>query len=542
MRHPAPGRLGRLTRVSSAGQGGDDKLSLPEQDRLTAAACVQFGFTDSPLYCEGAISSQERHRPVLESAFNAIEKSELRGFAVAEINRLGRTSDPTDCGLILNRLQQLGALLLVSGRDHAKVITDSRLYDLSVPRDYLYLRDALLRAGDALIEHRERTLPPYLGRQQAGRYNGGPLPFWCAWETYKEPGSRKSLKRIVLDPDGRALALELFHRYLEHGSLGKTAVWCNQNADFLARYQQFTPPAGWTGRSISKCLLNPRLCGFEQYRRPGTKFSHGTHTPSSATSLIPSVDFPAVVSFGQWQLVRRLILGNTTDDRATRTRHPLTGILACPSCGNFMRVRQGPSIKSRSTGDRQQVHYYACRAALQRVSRRSRSGAMVACPVTVCEARLTILASAAHQIAVRVCKNIALNNAELLQPEQENTDMLQELELEARNIDEREERLLDLVEAGKIEPARLNARLAALAEEKAQLAERRASMPAPVKPPSSELLAYVSTLSLDDLEQLSVAFRLLFERIVLRRVKRGRYELEEATLIGGVKYRLLDRP
>lgn len=475
-----PRRLGRIIRVSSAGQA--DNLSLPQQDRLTELACQEFGF-DHELFDE-AVTSSGAIRPILERALVLCEARELAGLCAAEFSRILRPEEVED-SQALQRLRNCAALILIAGRG-----TDRpTLYDLAIREQFESARNAFFAAGDEKVRIRTRLLS---GREDAGKqgkYLGGQLPPFAKWEAI---GRRFE---IVPDPEGVALAMRVIELFRLHGTAAKVAKVLRED---------LTQPAPLQYRDVRRLLSNPRLCGLEQVRRVTSKT--GQYTPKQAGALVPSERFQPLITIAEWRRFQEQLKSTGSGRRARTNRFPLTGVLMCSGCGRHLNAYQPSHKWSYFCNDRDHT----------------------------CPHRQFILAEIVHRLVLKAAQELTYCYPDRRKRSDDSlTTQITELEGKLALIDDEQDRLVAAlrarlpIEIFEREQADILQRRRAIEEQITALRAKEAEVGRDYVP------GMFDNADPDDNADMDQVARNCFEAVTVRKVRRAKYEIVRAVLLGG---------
>lgn len=83
------------TRVSTDAQGGDDKVSLSEQERMAKAFIESKGWKYIKTYEDNGYTGRNMNRPMLQSMVEAIKGKELDAVVIFKLDRLSRNQRDT---------------------------------------------------------------------------------------------------------------------------------------------------------------------------------------------------------------------------------------------------------------------------------------------------------------------------------------------------------------------------------------------------------------------------------------------------------------
>jgi site-specific DNA recombinase len=269
----------------------------------------------------------------------------------------------------------------------------------------------------------------------------------------------------VLEPQAAVVRLA-FSQYIETRSFSAVSSLLNERS--LPAF------AGgrWYPLTVRNMLSNPAYIGKTLFRRrrrvrsPGGKYRLESRPPAEHIE-IPDVT-PAIVDWQTWDMVQRIL-----DDPERIARKPsglayeLSSRLRCGLCSSAM-VGQTLSSKGRS------YRYYRCRHVYDKNSGRQ------------CASRY-IRADHLEGVVLSEVQRLLSHPSivlEQLKHSGEDADQhaprLDELERVLKEVDEREQRLLDLYLEGSFERALLDQRLFGIREQRRLIEDSiRAARPAP---------------------------------------------------------------
>lgn len=363
-RHQRGLRAGCLLRVSTDRQERR-KLSLELQQELTELACENLGL--SPIiYHEGAISSRSKNRPKQKQLMTDLEAKRIDVLVLVELSRLGRPGMVTEVAEIVDFLHRVGAKVVECGRSKREAAR-AELLDLSIRRNYEEVRDALIAAGDEYERTFKRAVEGMLRAEEEGRPRILSSPPY--WTEIKGHGVDAQILPI---PERVALVQDMAERYLATLSLVKVADWLNHHQTYQGKRAGRTlvdPETGdkktvvpnWNDTYVWAILTNPRLAGYEQYRRPESyresrgvamrKYLQENGESPGPSPLIESQYWPVIIERATWHKIQEHLkrpdsrLADTEEvaegvrwrkRRISVKKWPLSGLLRCCYCGGPM--------------------------------------------------------------------------------------------------------------------------------------------------------------------------------------------------------------
>ncbi len=281
-------------RISTDGGDQDDAFQA-QADRLRAAGCDQV--------IAERESGRKADREGLSEVMALVNSGRVKELVFTRVDRLGRDAAQTDTLLALCDLQQVRVRAL-----------DGGTIETASPQGFL-----LARVMTTMAEVESRMLSQRIKRnfevyRAQGRHLRRRIPFGY---------DRGDGVKLIPHPDNWAHALRVLDELRRIGSFAGVAAqlpsWC-----------PWTP----AGSSLQAWFCNPVIRGHIGHHRTGGKGW------DSSWGEIHYEQHPALISEGAWhdladhlKRTRNRFAGSPT----VESRHGLTGLLVCQSCGHRLR-------------------------------------------------------------------------------------------------------------------------------------------------------------------------------------------------------------
>lgn len=276
----------RLSKARNEGKGTSLQIGRQHRENRAYIDRVDPGARVIEMQDDGVSGFLDKMRPGFNAALDLVANRQVDAFIAWHADRISRNVEVT--ARVVNACQAAGVELHTAlGGWHAD---PTRLYIESV------LAEAESR------QKRERQLSKHRELADTGGFTGGQRRF--GYEPTNPPTVRESEAAIIRDMAGRLLLGE---------SLASLARWLNDAGIATARGSE-----AWGPSQVRSLLLNPRLIGVRLF--------NGERLASAFPRIMDDALFLAVGDY----------LGNpmrrTTDSRAGKGKHLLTGIAVCDLC------------------------------------------------------------------------------------------------------------------------------------------------------------------------------------------------------------------
>lgn len=303
---PQSTRCALYVRVSTREQA--ERWSLPAQRKLLKEFADRQGW-ESTLYDEGGRSAETiEGRPVLQQLLTDVALGTIDVVVVIEMERLCRASDLRDWATITTTFREA----------RVRVATPERIFNLEAAEDDF---DSDLHGILSKREKRkllERTARGLAEAKDAGRFAGGSAPTGYVYD--------KAARKMVPDPNKISLVRRIFESDLSH--------W--QMARQLYREEIYLPYT-----TIERIRGNPTYLGLRC---------------NSKGELIKA-DWPAIIPQDLWdkQQKRRLPKVTLRSSRSDGPVYLLSGMSRCANCSGPVIGRPIPPSKAGTS-----LHVYKC--------------------------------------------------------------------------------------------------------------------------------------------------------------------------------------
>lgn len=278
---------------------------------LPELARKEYLVDESDIYVEPGISGSKDDRPEYNRLLAKVAEGHYHAVWVVEKSRLSRTDDRAEEQRIIETFQKFGCVIRTPGFTY-----DFRSIEGEFTND---VQTAVDRMERKRIKY--RLASGKATKLKNGGYIGGNPPTGYR-SAGRDPATGKV--RFEVDPERAEMVAMAYKMTLDGLSL-------NQIKKELYALGHRTS----TGRMIMPATLSDWL------RNPHYAGMHHTGMNRSSTAkraqLIENNDFlPPIVSKEDFFRVQE-ILNSRSYKRGAPIKHPLSGILLCPSCGNAMK-------------------------------------------------------------------------------------------------------------------------------------------------------------------------------------------------------------
>lgn len=352
-------------RVSTAGQAGDDRTSVPEQRRATAARAAHLGRVLDPRAVFedlGVSGATAEGRPGFMALLAYCEAhSRPRGDGVVLVlndSRFGRFDDPEEATHWRFVLKRLGWIVRFCEGDEIEdglARNVMRLVGSAQASEYrANLRRTSTRASRATAQQgRWQAVAPVGYRRLATRGDGT--------QRVLEAGQAKAkdeVTRLTPGPEVEQLAVRFAFEAFAAGTLSLQALVDELNARF--------PFRTWLRHSINDLLKNPAYTGDLVWCRTaldGRSKNGPKRGRPEAEWVIVTDAHPALVSRALFVQVQQRLAMNRKETRATQGGYPLSGLVRCGTCDAGL-VGAGGQRGPAEDPDRYRA--YACASAYKK--------------------------------------------------------------------------------------------------------------------------------------------------------------------------------
>lgn len=448
--------------------------SLAVQEARLRTEAERRGW-DLVVYREPGISAKDNNRPEFQRMMADLEAGRIDGVVATKLDRLWRSTQLAVTGL--NTITQ------EYGRE--LVILDAP-FDSTTPAGRVMFT---LMASLAAFEREttaERVLDSMKGRAEAGKFNGGPVPY----------GYRLEGAFLVPDEAEAATIRRMFELALLKPSIRQVRLELDRTGSRTRKGYR------WAGETLRRLLASPLYVGVLVYNQRTVKSGKAKAVPADEHIRVEGA-VPAIIDRDTFDRVQAKLAAKPLAPRTQGSQHLLSGLVRCGRCGAGMHAqhvrrqvkaakrpkRQSPAEVEADWLDEVEadrnaalqnnpvvevLQYFGC-------ATRSRRDA------TVCPGNL-VRADVLERAVLDALFDLRLNPERLraLETQQQKRRRgevpklrqdVARLERKAGEMAGREDRILSAFESGAYDAAKMRERLARVGEEKRvveqQLADSR---------------------------------------------------------------------
>lgn len=333
-------KIGLYIRVSTEEQASNPEGSIRNQeDRLLEIVKLKntiegdFGVVVG-IFTDRARSGKDTNRPELQRLLTAIQEKEINLVIVSELSRLSRSMKDFSEMWEMMRNHGCGILSLRENFDTTTAAGEMVLYTI---------------ANIAQFERRqtaERISANFIARAERGLSNGGRVPVG-----YRLDPDKKG--NLLIDEEKASTVRLLFDKFLELGTLTKTAQWFNLNGyqSFHFDHQNHKKLGLFTIENLQYILRNKAYVGTRAYRIAGKSGQ------AKAT-------WEPIIEPEKFNLVQEILSKNKNRFKPhTQNRYPylLSGLTTCGVCGDVL-------VGKSANGNGGKIAYYEHGWAIKRQS------------------------------------------------------------------------------------------------------------------------------------------------------------------------------
>ncbi|WP_433893000.1 recombinase family protein [Streptomyces sp. CA-111067] len=312
-----PQRAGVYCRLSYAPDGSVEKVERQEADCRDLAARGGWVVSEAHVFADNSRSAWQRNRkrPGWDALLSAVVGGEIDGIIVYHGDRLMR--QPYDLEKLISAADSKGL----------RIASVSGTRDLDNPDDRFILRIEVAQACRESDNTSRRVRRGLEARAADGLTQvGGHRPFGYGVQvgtrTRTDPDTGETITAPLYDTtqmvpeEAKVLAAAVSRLLAGQGKLG-VIRWMNERS----RTTEGNP---WTGRTLTKLLLSPRISG--QIERDGM--------------LLPAA-WPGIITPEQQEDVKALLRRNAEQHRypGRERRYLLSGVAECWNCQHGLRVK-----------------------------------------------------------------------------------------------------------------------------------------------------------------------------------------------------------
>jgi site-specific DNA recombinase len=385
------------TRVSTEDQAREG-ASLAAQKEACLMLCKLRGFTNADAVEDAGFSAKSLKRPGITALLADIEAGQVQTLVVWRLDRLTRN------------LRDLLDLVALCDSHKVALVSVMEQLDTGSPMGRLMLSMLGAVAQWERESIAERVKLGINHRRAQGGFTGGHTP--TATTVIGEPGARK----LIPDPQWSHLAGQAWQRVIDGATLAEVAAWLTEHGVPPPRAGSKAKRPSWNKQNAQEWLTNPRLIGVLVER---ALFEACRHTLSSRSSP----KNPHGISLNKQSLTDRV--------------WPLQSIARCAHCGASL-------AGSVSYGRGGKAHYYL--RCTNRLKGKGCAATDLSAPIWE-DAVIELLVKSAHGQGdlLHALENDVREQRALAAPARER---LTQLTLERDQLQQRLDRLIDLVASG----------------------------------------------------------------------------------------------
>jgi len=428
-----------------------DRDSLNTQEERLKRYCEYHDFNNYKVYREEGVSAKDTNRPKLEELKRDINTNVIDHVIVTKLDRITRSI--RDLFKLTDYFEEKNVNFITTDQD---INTKT-----STGRFTLYLFGLLAQLERETTS--ERVSTDMRHRASSGKWNGGLIPHgYCTQgslvKDFKNDGLSNHealLKATQICPISKKLYINhqeakniklIFKTFLKENSIRKTTQILN-NSGIKTRNDKF-----WATSSIHRILSNPTYEGKIWYGKRKTNIANGRLEGQDKSDwTIVEGDHKAIIEHETFRKAQSLLEQNKGKPAKKGRTYLLSGLIKCAKCGGSM---SGYSFTKKGTDKK--YSYYKCSTHL--------SKGKIACE------GLSIPANEIEGFLVDELKKLSktksfLNNKDKMismlkskKESDENDFVLEKIEKRIKDVEKRNERLIDKLEKGLIDDELLTTR------------------------------------------------------------------------------------
>jgi len=294
-------------RVSTPGQGEEDKVSLPEQISVAKHYCQEKGYTVADVYVDVGYSGATTKRPEFQRMIADAKQSRYDVIVCWKADRLSRGMYPA--AALMEATEPFGITI-----EATEERFDSNTFAL------------LAVVGKIELDNiKARTRMGQEGRAKKGKVQAPP-PFGYTYN--KETGLFEILE------DEAKVVRWIFDVYTQGTPAKQISATLNAAGIPTKTNSRF----GWTVNKVSHVLSKPFYCGKGYYNRTTQT---GGKTRKRDTKLWIPIEYPAIIPEDTFDLARGKKDANRRfSSGRSKYIYLLKGLLHCEECGMRFYLRQ----------------------------------------------------------------------------------------------------------------------------------------------------------------------------------------------------------
>jgi len=314
-------------RVSTLGQGEEDKVSIPEQVQRIEKYCQEKGYTISDRYVDIGYSGAKSKRPEFQRLLNDAKANKFDLIVCWKADRLSRGMYPA--AALMEVIEPLGISI--------------EAVEENLDMNYFAM---LSIVGKMELDNiKARTQAGREGNIKRGNNHPKP-PFGYDYD-------HRTKQWIINDFEAKGVR-QIFDWYIEGVSVYEVARRLN-NAGVPTKKQS---RLGWTAQKVSQLVASECYTGVAYYNK-----RQGSTGKRKDKGEWVSMPVPAIISQKTWQAAQAKRQSNKRfSPRNTRAVYLTQHILFCEECGKSFLIHSGngePRLVCR--GMTFHPHLYNCR-------------------------------------------------------------------------------------------------------------------------------------------------------------------------------------
>lgn len=313
----------RKSRADSPDESVEETLAKHER-QLQEHALKMLGrkIEEKYIYREVVSGETIEDRPEIKKVLSFIESIEIKGVLVIEPQRLSR-GDWEDGGKILTSFKY----------SHTLVITPQKTYDLNNKFDYKFFKMELSQGNDYLEYVKEILIRGRIASTKEGNYIGSVAPYG-----FKKIFIDKSPTLEEYPPEASILRLAVNKRINEHLGWSLIAHQLDQ-AGYAPRNGKH-----WDPYTLKSICLNPVNVGLIKWNERQTVkvYEEGKikmTRPRNKKAIYVKGKHEGILDQKDYDKLIALDGIGTREKKASELVNPLAGLVYCKKCGHAMTYR-----------------------------------------------------------------------------------------------------------------------------------------------------------------------------------------------------------
>ncbi len=315
-------------RVSTPGQGEENKASIPEQIARTEKYCQEKQYTIADRYVDIGYSGAKKNRPEFQRMLNDARSSKFDVIVCWKADRLSRGMYPA--AALMEVIEPIG-ISLEAVEEHL---------------DMNYFAMLAVVGKMEIDSIKARTQMGREARIKKGKAHGKP-PYGYSYN--QDTGC------FEIDEDEAKVVCQIFDLYAQGIPIRKIAAWLNFSGIRTKENSRF----GWTVTKITEMVSQTFYYGEAYYNK-----RRGVTNKRKEKSMWLAMPIPPIVSRETFELAQCRKQGNKRlSPRKTKAVYLLQHLLFCQECGmHLYAFNRGNGRRGYvCRGMQQYSHLYSCR-------------------------------------------------------------------------------------------------------------------------------------------------------------------------------------